>query len=556
MIERRKEDQSSIKSDMAEEDKFIIFKSFVDNFMDDAIVGLTKKLEVSLWSKGAETKLGYRSDEIVGKNIKTLVPDDKINEFENKIELLKKGKAVKNIETTRKHKNGTAYDVSVSISPIYDLDGAFNGAIGIYRDIYKKGKPLRITGAKEDNTDKKSVELELLKKCLQLEMLTKEAEASNRAKSQFLANMSHEIRTPMNGILGTIQLLQLTELNYEQSRYTKMLKESAEALLAIVNDILDVSKIESKVMVLNKKPFDLKETIRKIHDNLLVTGNTKGLEISFYMDPAIEAAVIGDELRLGQVLTNLISNAVKFTEEGQISLRAEKLETDNDIQRIRFTVKDTGIGIEDDFKDKIFQIFNQGDLSYSKKSYGSGLGLAISREIAMLMNGDITFKTKVGEGSSFCFVCDLHKPGKTAAKPQEEHPDPGIVNSNKAKYNKVILGVEDNMMNQEVMESIVRKLGYHYLEAYNGCEALEILKSREVDLILMDIQMPDLNGYETTKIIRKQYDPEKHIPIIGITAYAMQEDKLKCIQAGMDYYISKPFDVESLHQIFEKYLSE
>lgn len=280
----------------------------------------------------------------------------------------------------------------INATPIYDINGDIAMALACTHDI-------------TDLVNKTKI---ISDKYKQLELLKEEADNANKVKSLFLANMSHEIRTPMNGILATIQLLQLTTKSIEQNKYIKMLKESSNILLTIINNILDISKIESGTFKLNNEPFSLIETIHSIYDNLLIIGNSKGLEISYYLDPTLDCRVIGDELRLTQILNNLITNAVKFTEEGYISFRITKISSENHYQNIKFTVKDTGIGIEESFKEKVFSIFNQGDISVSKYM-GTGLGLSISKQLVTLMNGEIRFESVVGQGSTFCFTCKLKK---------------------------------------------------------------------------------------------------------------------------------------------------
>ena len=271
------------------------------------------------------------------------------------------------------------------------------------------GKPLRMVGTAEDISDRKLIELELKEKNKQLESLKQEADNANKAKSIFLANMSHEIRTPMNGILATIQLLQLECVNEYQNKYIKILKESANIMLSVINNLLDISKIESGTFKLNNDPFNLKETINNIYNNLLITGNLKGLEVSYYLDSNIDFEILGDELILKEILTNLISNAVKFTDEGYISFRIKMICEDDNSEKIEFRIKDSGIGIDEDFKGKIFNHFSQGDSSTRKKYIGTGLGLAISKQFASLMNGDICFESIAGKGSTFIFTCEFKK---------------------------------------------------------------------------------------------------------------------------------------------------
>ena len=644
-----------------------IFSRSLDIF-EDSIIVLTDELKVSHWSKGAEEKFGYKSEEVVGKDIDVLIPDDKIDEFNNKISLVQKGNTIKNLETIRVHKNGHDIQVSISISPVYDNDGLIIGMLVIYRDIsernmlieelkeYEKrwrfaleggqfgvvdwnisnnrvfysdywkemlgyakdeitdtyeewenrvhpddllnviedirrhfkgedfileyrmlcknntykwirtrgkvisyadnGQSLRMISTNEDVTDKKLIEQELKENNKKLELLKQEADDANKEKSLFLANMSHEIRTPLNGILTTIQLLQSTAMNIDQSKYIKMLKESSDILLEIINDLLDVSKIESSSFKLNNGAFELRETINSIYNNLLMTGNSKGLEVSYYLDPTIDFQVFGDELRLKQVLSNLLSNAIKFTDHGYVSFRAKLISSDDNVEKIEFRIKDSGIGIEESFKEKIFHNFSQGDLSARKKYMGTGLGLAISKQLATLMNGDIWFESIVGQGATFFFTCELKKTNNKNYDIQENNSIKEEIEVNNMEYDKVILCVEDNLINQEVMESIIKRKGYKYIAAYNGNEALEALKSNKIDLILMDVQMPKLNGFETTKIIRAEELGGKHIPIIAMTAYAMSNDKDKCIAVGMDDYISKPFDIEILYEIINRYLTK
>lgn len=644
-----------------------MFSTSLDIF-DEAIVGLTPDFDISVWSKGAEKKLGYTRKEIIGKNIRIIVPKDRTEEMETKRNMICEGKVVENFETVRIHKNGSLVDVSISISPVYGLGGVFIGAIGIYKDIslkkeldrrikeYEKkaglaleggqfgiwefdfttnelrhfnswkrflgynegeisdcreaweslihpddlpalaflykdhlkgeeyikeyrikckdnqykwlrtkgkviewtedGKPLKMVGTNEDITDRKIIEQEILDKCNQLELLKQEAECSSRAKTQFLANMSHEIRTPLNGITGAAQLLQLTDLDTEQSKYIKLLKTSVDTLTAIIDDIIDVSRIESGNLRLKYEPFDLKETINSIYNHLLMSGNAKGLEIGYFFDPNIDFRVIGDELRLRQILTNLTNNAVKFTENGYVTLRVNLLSSKDDLQKIEFRVKDSGIGIEEEFKNNIFCNFSQGDLSSNKKYAGTGLGLSIAKQLAVLMNGDISFESTVGVGSTFVFTCEFLK--YEAGEINETERTIRYKWDEKAEANKkkVVLYIEDSIINQEVMERIITKKGYGFISAYNGKESLDILNNNKVDIILMDIQMPDMNGYEITRIIRSKEVQGKHIPIIAITAYAMSEDRVKCMKAGMDDYIAKPFRVEDIYNIIATYLKQ
>jgi len=645
-----------------------MFSKAIEIF-DDAIIGLTKDFEISVWSKGAEKKFGYQKCEIAAKGIKALVPEDKISEIEDQMRTVREGNIIEGYETVRLHKNGKPIDVSISIAPVYDSDGTVNEVIAIYKDVSEKkelmkklneyekkakialeggqfgvwdfdirnrkvfhfnnwektlgyeenelddefdtwislihpddlpevfnkynrhsqskeeyvveyrircknnaykwirskgricewgedGEPLHMIGTNEDISKERQIQEELKEKCEQLELLKQEAESANKAKSQFLANMSHEIRTPMNGVVATIQLLQLSNLTDEQKIYVKLLKNSADNLVAIISSVLDIARLESGKMELVNEPFNLRETLNSIYDNLLISANTKGLEAGCYIDPNIDCEVIGDELRLTQILTNLLSNAVKFTDKGYISFRARLISSDDDEQKIEFSVRDTGIGIDESYKPKIFENFSQGDLSKDKKYMGTGLGLAISKQLAELMNGEIHFKSKVGQGSTFYFTCILKKKRNPVEFIGENSNLEPKKERNQSAKDKVILCIEDNLINQEIMESIIIKGGYKYLAAYDGNDALEKLKENKIDLILMDIQLPGLNGYEVTKFIRNMGNNKNNIPIIAMTAYTMHEDRDKCIQAGMDDYISKPIDIDKLYNILDAYLGK
>lgn len=651
-------------------DSYCLFERFKNNkiaskyleIMDEAIIVFTKELNIYLWSKSAEKKFGYTMDEIYGKNLKILIPEDKFDEFEHKIEIIQQGNIIEGYETKRIDKNGNPINVSVSASPLYNCRDQYIGALGIYKDISEKldlenklteteerlrlaveggrlgvwdwnvttnivytsnlfnellgygenkiiyaydeiiekvheedrdyvidkinrhfsgenfdiefrmkckdnsykwfrskaktkfcsvnGKPLRMIGLHEDITEKKRMTEELKEKYKQLEKLKEEAENANKAKSQFLTNMSHEIRTPMNGVFGMVQLLQATKLNHEQTKYVRLLNESLIHLSEIINNVLDISKIEAGKLNLKMEPFNLQKTISVIYNNLLVTGNSKGLEISYYLDPKINFMIMSDELKLKQILTNLLSNAIKFTDEGFVSFRTKILTENDNTAKIEFRIKDTGIGIDQSFNSKLFQYFSQDDTSINKKYQGTGLGLAITKQIAELFKGELTFESKVGEGSTFIFTCEFEKVVTDINNQFINNNSLGL-NDNNELINYTILCVEDNIINQEVLKNIISKKGYRYLSAYNGNETFEILKEYKIDLILMDIQLPELNGFEITKIIRDEYDTGNKIPIIAITAYAMREDKEKCISAGMNDYIAKPFELETLYNIIE-----
>lgn len=425
----------------------------------------------------------------------------------------------------------------------------------------KRGNPVKMIGTNEDVTNRKILEEQLVQYCKQLELSKQDAEQVSLAKMNFLTNISHEIRTPMNGILGTLQQLQKTEVRPEQERWINLLQESVNGLLLIMNDVLDISKLEAEKMRLIYHPFNLKRLANEVCNQLMVLCETKGLEMRVSLDPGIRHTAIGDKVKLKQILMNLINNAAKFTDQGYISLEAVLLYTDEDKQRIEVRVRDSGIGIAEEDMDKIFHSYMQGDLSAAKKYMGTGLGLTIAKSLANLMNGDIYVESKLGEGSTFYFICDLFrlkKPLNAITGIKQETVDAeqpcrcGIMDTER-KQKAVILSVEDNAINQEIIYAMAANIGYQVLPASSGEEALRILDSTRVDLILMDIQMPVMNGYELTRHIRND-SRHKHAPIIAMTACGTEADRRRCMDSGMNDYISKPVEADRFYRLCEKYI--
>jgi len=384
------------------------------------------------------------------------------------------------------------------------------------------------------------------------------AEAANRAKSEFLANMSHEIRTPLNGIIGFSDLLKNTKLEPIQRQYMGTINESAHSLMDIINDILDFSKIESGKLDLYIKKYDLSEIAKQVIELVRYDSNIKKIELELIIDENLPRYVWTDNVRLKQILINLIGNAVKFTEKGKVTLSISNKQTINaNENKIVFSVKDTGIGIKKDFQEEIFSAFSQGDNSTTRKFGGTGLGLTISNQLLSLMDSTLILESEYGKGSEFSFEVILKTSNENTTNEIEnielffnprERDDYG-------HENYKILIVEDNKINMLLAKTLVKQIipnGTIY-EASDGKEGVDKFIVLKPDLILMDVQMPVMNGYEATKEIRNLKNGE-HIPIIALTAGTVVGEKEKCIEAGMNDYASKPILKEVLENIISKWI--
>ena len=412
------------------------------------------------------------------------------------------------------------------------------------------GKIVGLIGAGRDITELKQMTEELRK-------AKAEAEAASRSKSEFLANMSHEVRTPMNGILGMIELALGTELNSEQREYLNAARISAEFLLTVINDVLDYSKVEAGKLCLEQVEFPLIDILKETAEALAPAAHRKGLKLTSTAESEVPAMVLGDPTRLRQILTNLLGNAVKFTDRGEVALEARLEEQDNPeaLPRksgritIRFTVRDTGIGIAQDKQQLIFEAFAQADGSTTRKYGGTGLGLAICARLVEMMGGKIWVESSTSHGSSFHFTVPFGTAENSVAA------DGACANSSRDNAGRVLVSrralrvllVEDNVINQKLGVRILEKAGHTVSVASDGEEALEALQQNTFDVILMDLHMPKMDGIETTKAIRKrEQEGGRRQTIVAMTACAMVGDREKCLAAGMDGYVSKPIRVDEL----------
>lgn len=373
-------------------------------------------------------------------------------------------------------------------------------------------------------------QLELRTKNIELDVQKKIAERAVLAKDSFLANMSHEIRTPLNAIIGFTDLLAQTRLDSIQRDYIDSVQIAGENLLLIINDILDLSKMDTGNLAIEAQPFNLKKTLKHVY-NLLKVKVPEAIEFNLFLDADLPEIVIGDHGRLNQILVNLIGNAIKFTEEGEITVSVKKLDETADYYSLRFSIKDTGIGIAEDKLTTIFERFTQAEDSITRKFGGTGLGLSIVKQLAELQGAEIQVKSKEGRGSEFFFVINYKKANYTEAKKEPLAED----NLGKLK----ILLCEDNVINQKLAKSVIHNFGFDVDIAENGEEGIALLSKNNYDLVLMDLQMPLKDGYETAQYIRTEMKSD--IPIIAMTAHSFVGEQERCYSVGMDGYVPKPF---------------
>jgi signal transduction histidine kinase/DNA-binding NarL/FixJ family response regulator len=414
------------------------------------------------------------------------------------------------------------------------------------------------------------------------------ADAANRSKGEFLAKMSHEIRMPMNGVLGMAELLSKTELNDRQRRFLQVVQSSGASLVNIINEILDFSKIEAGKLKLECIDLDVVKVVEDAVECLAALAHSKGLALTSFVDHDVPTRLSGDPGRLRQVLTNLTGNAIKFTKKGEVAVRVSKVEEAQDRALLRFEVKDTGIGIAPEAQSQIFEDFMQADGSTTRKYGGTGLGLNIARQLTEMMGGEIGVDSTPSQGSTFWFTVPFQKDPATVIRGGDQDTSSELASSQmpaevQQRFDGHVLVAEDTLVNQEVAVGMLESVGCRVDVVENGREAVKAVSTMSYDLIFMDCQMPDMDGYEATRIIRRKEEEafkaqsskeegasptgsskptstiqygasRKRIPIIALTAHAMEGDREQCLTAGMDDYLSKPFDVSKLSAILERWL--
>jgi len=499
-----------------------------------AAITLTDDQErIVLWNKFTEQLLGKKKEELYMQPVSSLYPEEEWKKI-RAANIRKKG-SQHHFETKVIAKGGKLIDIDLSVNILKDFTNRIIGSVGIMQDI----------------TEQKRVKEILLQ-------AKQEAERANQTKSLFLANMSHEVRTPMNTVMGMIDLILDTELNDEQRENLTTAKDAADNLLSLLNDILDLSRVEADKVNLETIELNLQNIVQSVCKGLSVLATKKNLELVWTVDQEIPATLIGDPVRLRQILVNLINNAIKFTFKGKIQVDVKLISRTEHECEIQGSVVDEGIGISKEKQGNLFDVFSQADDSMTRRFGGTGLGLTICKRLVEMMKGRIWLESEDLKGSTFYFTVKLKiAKRKEAPAPLLISPEGEKISARSSLERLSILLAEDNIVNQKIAMKLLEKRGWQVTAVDNGQKVLDILGKEKFDVILMDAQMPVLDGFETTRMIRSnEKGTGQHIPIIALTARAMNEDKQKCLEMGMDGYVPKPIDRLNLYESIENVVNK
>ena len=491
------------------------------NISSEGIIVADQDMRILLFSKGAEVIFGYSAPEVLGRHIELLIPQERRAAHQQRVQSFAAGAILSRRMSNRQDVTGLTRDgrlapIEVGLSKLTTRTGMIYTAI--IRDIS-----------------------ESLQAEAELNQAVSDATAANAAKSAFLAAMSHEVRTPLNGVLGMAQAMARDALPPKQAERLEVIRQSGESLLGILNDMLDLSKIEAGKLEMETLEFDLGDLIAATHNTFSALAAQKGLQFDLHVARRAEGAYLGDPLRLRQVLNNLISNAVKFTEKGLI-----EVDVDRQDGLLVIAVRDTGMGISPDALTRLFDKFEQGDLSTTRRFGGTGLGLAICQDLVRLMGGDISAASVLNEGATFTICLPLEHVGHVPALPDVIGP-PATADDDDHPQVRLLVA-EDNRANQLVIDTLLRQVGITPVIVPNGRAAVAAWEEKPWDLILMDVQMPEMDGPTATSIIRRREldSGQTRTPILALTANAMDHQLLEYRQAGMDGLVAKPIEVDKL----------
>ncbi|MDR3375189.1 MAG: ATP-binding protein [Ancalomicrobiaceae bacterium] len=503
---------------------------------DDAIISKTLDGYITSWNAGATRMFGYTAQDMIGRSVTSIIPEHLLSEEQFILDALKSGIRIDHFDSVRVAKDGRLVDVSLTVSPIRDEAGNVIGASKIARDI----------------TARRRSEVALKAAVEAARRAQQEAENANRAKTEFLSVMSHEIRTPLTGISGFADLLKhTTKLTRKQQRYVDLMQSANSVLLKVVDNILDFAKVESGRLELEPRPFSLPTLVRDATAIGAVSASSKKLRVRYDVEPGIAEWRMGDEPRLRQILHNLLDNAVKFTEAGTITLDVRQEKSPDGLGRIRFAVTDTGIGIATDRQPLLFRHFSQADSSVSRRYGGTGLGLAICKRLVELMDGEIGIVSDLGNGATVWFTAHLPDAPQVVLEAKPDTP------ANRVPPRKArILVVDDIDTNREILEAFLDEGGFSAHSVGSGSEALVALGGEHYDLVLMDIQMPVMDGIATTKRIRGLQPPLRDIPIIAVSGNVLPFHVRSFLAAGMDDHIGKPISREVLNKRVHRWLPQ